>query len=148
MNLRVGIIVDRRENWNRKLNFVFVRNMHQNILRLYTLFKMWYDYRQIPVKSHTQSGNSDTYFTLFLLCWITVHFKLLIIQISISFNLTWLTSESAPLSTPGQVNVTNSWHLLWTTKLQTVKTRQNMWNTINAPGLSFSFDSLEALVKA
>lgn len=30
-----------------------------------------------------------------------------------------LTSESAPLSAPGQVNVTYSWHLLWTTKLHT-----------------------------
>jgi hypothetical protein len=30
-----------------------------------------------------------------------------------------LTSESAPLSAPGHVNETNSWHLLWTTKLQT-----------------------------
>ena len=30
-----------------------------------------------------------------------------------------LTSESAPLSSPGQTNVTNSWHLLWTTKLHT-----------------------------
>ena len=30
-----------------------------------------------------------------------------------------LTSESAPRSTPGQTKVTNSWHLLWTTKLQT-----------------------------
>lgn len=30
-----------------------------------------------------------------------------------------LTSESAPLSAPGQVKVTYSWHRLWTTKLQT-----------------------------
>lgn len=32
-----------------------------------------------------------------------------------------LTSESAPLSAPGQVNVTYSWHRLWTTKLHTAK---------------------------
>lgn len=31
-----------------------------------------------------------------------------------------LTSVSGPLSAPGQENVTNSWHLLWTTKQQTV----------------------------
>lgn len=30
-----------------------------------------------------------------------------------------LTSESGPLSAPGHVKETNSWHLLWTTKLQT-----------------------------
>lgn len=30
-----------------------------------------------------------------------------------------LTSVSGPLSAPGQQNVTNSWHLLWTTKQQT-----------------------------
>lgn len=30
-----------------------------------------------------------------------------------------LTSESAPLSAPGHVNETYSWHRLWTTKLQT-----------------------------
>lgn len=30
-----------------------------------------------------------------------------------------LTSESAPLSAPGHVKVTYSWHRLWTTKLQT-----------------------------
>ena len=34
-----------------------------------------------------------------------------------------LTSESAPWSTPGQTKVTNSWHLLCTTKLHTE--RQN-----------------------
>ena len=32
-----------------------------------------------------------------------------------------LTSVSAPLSMPGHTKVTNSWHLLWTTKLQTEK---------------------------
>lgn len=30
-----------------------------------------------------------------------------------------LTSESGPLSAPGQVNETNSWHRLCTTKLHT-----------------------------
>lgn len=32
-----------------------------------------------------------------------------------------LTSESAPLSAPGHLNVTYSWHLLWTTNEQTVE---------------------------
>lgn len=32
-----------------------------------------------------------------------------------------LTSVSGPLSAPGQENVTNSWHLLWTTKQQTAE---------------------------
>jgi len=31
----------------------------------------------------------------------------------------WHTSESGPLSTPGHWNVTNSWHRLWTTNMQT-----------------------------
>lgn len=31
----------------------------------------------------------------------------------------WLTSESAPLSAPGHLKVTYSWHLLWTTNEQT-----------------------------
>lgn len=34
-----------------------------------------------------------------------------------------LTSVSGPLSAPGQQNVTNSWHLLWTTKQQTAERR-------------------------
>lgn len=33
----------------------------------------------------------------------------------------WLTSESGPLSAPGHVKETNSWHRLCTTKLHTVK---------------------------
>ena len=39
--------------------------------------------------------------------------------------LSILTSESAPWSTPGQTNVTNSWHLLWTTKLHTEREIKN-----------------------
>ena len=38
-----------------------------------------------------------------------------------------LTSESAPLSAPGHVKVTYSWHRLWTTKLQT-EIQAAKWN--------------------
>lgn len=35
-----------------------------------------------------------------------------------------LTSESAPLSAPGHLNVTYSWHLLCTTNEQTVENKK------------------------
>lgn len=38
-----------------------------------------------------------------------------------------LTSESAPLSAPGHVNVTYSWHRLCTTKLHTVTEMTRSW---------------------
>ena len=41
-----------------------------------------------------------------------------------------LTSESAPWSTPGQTKVTNSWHLLCTTKLHTEKTKYKAWEIV------------------
>lgn len=37
-----------------------------------------------------------------------------------------LTSGLGPATEPGQVKVTNSWHLLWTTKLQTRGNREKM----------------------
>lgn len=39
-------------------------------------------------------------------------------------NINVLTSVSGPLSAPGQEKVTNSWHLLWTTKQQTGEKRE------------------------
>ena len=38
------------------------------------------------------------------------------------------TSVSAPRSAPGQLKVTNWWHLLWRTKLQTADTRTSFMN--------------------
>lgn len=38
-----------------------------------------------------------------------------------------LTSGLGPATEPGHVKVTNSWHLLWTTKLQTVETQRWGW---------------------
>lgn len=40
--------------------------------------------------------------------------------------LSLLTSEAGPLSAPGQEKVTNSWHLLWTTKQQTATRKVRM----------------------
>lgn len=37
-----------------------------------------------------------------------------------------LTSESGPLSAPGQVNETYSWQRLWTTKLQTENEKKKL----------------------
>ena len=49
-----------------------------------------------------------------------------------------LTSESAPWSTPGHTNVTNSWHLLCTTKLHTEIQRNIEVNEVNLTGPYFS----------
>lgn len=42
-----------------------------------------------------------------------------------------LTSESGPLSAPGQEKETNSWHLLCTTKLQTARKERQVDVTVN-----------------
>ncbi len=53
-----------------------------------------------------------------------------------------LTSESGPLSAPGQPNVTNSWHLLCTTKQQTGRKRIKLADikTLESPGQPADWD--------
>lgn len=42
-----------------------------------------------------------------------------------------LTSGVGPVTEPGQVKVTNSWHLLWTTKLQTTGNKEKIFSKKN-----------------